>query len=75
MVTLFLPLIYDLEYIPSIIRFCKENDVKAVLSLFDIDLFVLAQNADTFKKNGIELILAPVEFVKICNDKYATYQS
>lgn len=68
------PLIYDSEYIPSIIKFCKEHDVKAVLSLFDIDLLVLAQNANIFKENGIELILAPANFVKICNDKYATYE-
>lgn len=68
------PLIYDPEYIPSIIKFCKEKDVKVVLSLFDIDLLVLAQNSDIFKENGIVLVLAPAEFVKICNDKYATYE-
>lgn len=68
------PLIYDPEYIPSIIKFCKDNDVRVVLSLFDIDLLILAQNADVFKDNGIELILAPADFVKICNDKYSTYQ-
>jgi len=68
------PLIYDPEYISSIIDFCKKNEVKAVLSLFDIDILVLAQNAEEFKKNNIELILAPADFVKICNDKYATYE-
>lgn len=68
------PLIYNPEYIPSIIKFCKEHEIKVVLSLFDIDLLVLAQNADAFKENGIELVLAPADFVKICNDKYATYQ-
>lgn len=67
------PLIYDSDYIPSIIDFCVKHDVKAVLSLFDIDLLVLAQHANDFKINGIELILAPAEFVKICNDKYETY--
>lgn len=67
------PLIYDPEYIPSIIWFCKKNDIKVVLSLFDIDLLILAQNADVFKENGIVLILAPAEFIKICNDKYSSY--
>ena len=68
------PLIYDPEYISSIIEFCKKNDIKVVLSLFDIDLLILAQNSEVFKKNNIELILAPADFVRKCNDKYATYE-
>ncbi len=68
------PLIYSPDYIPSIINYCKDNDIKAVLSLFDIDLLVLAQHANEFAKNGIELILAPEEFIRICNDKYSTYK-
>ena len=67
------PLIYDENYIPSIIEFCKNNSINVVLSLFDIDLLVLAKNEEAFKKNGIELILAPASFVEICNDKYRTY--
>lgn len=68
------PLIYDPSYIPSIISFCKENNITAVLSLFDIDLLVLAKNSHVFKENKIELILAPEDFVRICNDKYLTYK-
>jgi len=69
------PLIYDENYIPSIIDFCIKHDVKIVLSLFDIDLYILAQNEEEFKKNGINLILAPVDFVRICNDKWSTYKT
>ena len=69
------PLIYEDNYIPSIIQFCKENDIKMVLSLFDIDLYVLAINEETFINNGIELVLAPAEFVRICNDKWETYNT
>lgn len=67
------PLIYSDNYIPSIINYCKENKITAVLSLFDIDLLVLAKNELIFKKNGIQLILASPEFVEICNDKWKTY--
>ena len=67
------PLIYSENYIPSIIKYCKENDIKAVLSLFDIDLLVLAKNKTQFENNGINLILANAEFVEICNDKWKTY--
>lgn len=68
------PLIYSPDYIFSIIGFCREHNVKIVLSLFDIDLLVLARNRNVFEKNGIRLILASAEFVEICNDKYKTYQ-
>lgn len=52
--------------------FCKKHDVKVVLSLFDIDLLVLAKNRRMFEDNGIRLILASAEFIEICNDKYKT---
>ena len=68
------PLIYDEDYIPSIIRFCLEKEITAVLSLFDIDLLVLAKNRQAFLEAGIRLILAPANFVEICNDKWSTYQ-
>lgn len=68
------PLIYSDDYIPSIIEYCKENDITAVLSLFDIDLLVLAKNREAFEKAGIRLVLAPADFVEICNDKWSTYQ-
>lgn len=67
------PLIYSENYISSIVDFCKENKINAVLSLFDIDLLVLAKNRKTFEENGIRLILANPEFVEVCNDKWKTY--
>ena len=48
------PLIYDNDYIPSIISYCKRNNITAVLSLFDIDLLVLARHESDFLKNGIK---------------------
>lgn len=68
------PLIYSPDYIASIVDFCKKHDVKVVLSLFDIDLLVLAKNRRMFEDNGIRLILASAEFIEICNDKYKTFQ-
>jgi len=68
------PLIYDADYIPSIITYCKQNEINAVLSLFDVDLLVLSRRTKDFEDNGIKLILAPADFVEICNDKYKTYQ-
>ncbi len=68
------PLVYEDNYIESILTYCKANHIEAVISLFDIDLYVLAQNEKRFEENSIKLILAPVESVRICNDKWETYQ-
>jgi len=68
------PLIYSENYIDSIIDFCKSNDIKIVLSLFDIDLLILSKNEQRFEEAGIELILAPESFIEICNDKWRTYE-
>ncbi|NUZ10662.1 ATP-grasp domain-containing protein [Pseudoalteromonas sp. McH1-7] len=68
------PLIYEDDYIDTIIRFCKKNNVSYVLSLFDIDLYVLSKNEKLFSENGITLILAPEMSVEICNDKWKTYE-
>lgn len=68
------PLIYSDEYIPFLLKYCKDNDINLVLSLFDIDLPILAKNRDRFEGIGVKLIVSPEEFVNICNDKWLTYQ-
>jgi carbamoyl-phosphate synthase large subunit len=68
------PLIYDKEYIPSLLDFCISNNITFLLSLFDIDLLVLAKNRQLFQTHGIQLVLAPESFIKICNDKWQTFQ-
>lgn len=66
------PAIYSDSYIDEIIAYSKKHSISAVLSLFDIDLLVLAKHASRFEQEGIELILAPEKFIAICNDKLQT---
>lgn len=67
------PIIYDPNYINSILQYCKENQITALLSLFDIDLLVLAKYRDLFELNGIKVILAEPDSVEMCNDKWKTF--
>ena len=67
------PLIYDKNYIPFLIQYCKENDINVVISLFDVDLYILALNRDKFLNIGVKLIVSEADFVKVCNDKWLTY--
>ena len=68
------PPIYDEKYIDFILNFCLKNNVDAIISLFDIDLPVLAKNKNLFDEQGIILLISEFSFVEICNDKWLTYK-
>ncbi len=67
------PLIYDDNYIPFLLEYCKENRIDLLISLFDIDLLMLAKHKKDFGKIGTRVIVSNEEFVSICNDKWKTY--
>ena len=67
------PLIYDETYIPFLVNYCKENKIDILLSLFDIDLLVLAKNKEAFAAVGTKVIVSAPEIVEVCNDKWKTY--
>ena len=67
------PLIYDEGYIPFLLKYCRENEINILISLFDIDEYILAKNKSKFEKIGTQVIVSSSEFVKICNDKWLTF--
>ncbi len=67
------PLIYDENYIPFLLDYCSDNHIDMVISLFDIDLLVLAKHKADFEKIGTSVIVSDEEFISICNDKWKTY--
>src|SRR6218665_2549756 len=50
------PLIYESTYVDSLIDFCEQNDIKTILSVFDIDLLVLSKAKEKIEKKGIRLL-------------------
>lgn len=64
------PLIYDNDYIPFLIDYCKNKNIKLVVPLFDIDIYMLSKNKSIFEKNGINVIVSDVETIEVCNDKW-----
>lgn len=68
------PLIYDDEYIPFLLNYCKENKIDMVISLFDIDLLILAKNKEKFQEIGTQVIVSDPHLIEKCNDKWKTYQ-
>ena len=68
------PLIYDENYIPFLLDYCKKNAIKAIIPLFDIDLKILSKKKDLFAHHGIVLIVSEETVINICNDKWETFQ-
>lgn len=68
------PLIYDENYIPFLLEYCKKNKIDMLISLFDIDLYILAKNKKKFAEVGTYVVVSETEFISVCNDKWKTYE-
>ncbi|MCG7562517.1 MULTISPECIES: ATP-grasp domain-containing protein [Pseudoalteromonas] len=68
------PNIYSEDYIDYLIDYCKENEIDMLISLFDIDLPVLAKNKSKFANNGIQVVVSDQHVIDTCNDKWKTYE-
>lgn len=67
------PLIYDSSYIDFLIEYCRKNNITAILSFFDVDLPILAKSKNRLETEGIQVVVSDYEVIKICNDKWETY--
>lgn len=67
------PNIYDDEYIDFLLKYCLDNKISALISLFDIDLPVLARSKNIFAENGVQVVVSAYEVTQVCNDKFKTF--
>ena len=67
------PLIYDNDYIPFIKKYCTQNNISAIISLFDADLPVLSKHKEELEKIVKKVIVSDYNVIEICNDKWKTY--
>lgn len=68
------PQIYDERYISFLKDYCIQYNIKAIISLFDIDLPILAKNKKIFDEIGTKLVVSDERVINICNDKWNTYK-
>ena len=68
------PKIYDEAYISTLLGYCKKASINALLSLFDVDLLMLAKHRSDFAEIGVKVLLADQNSILICNDKWKTFQ-
>ena len=68
------PGVYSAEYIDSLIEICKTENVRALLSLNDLELPLLSTAKDRFEKEGVALIVSSEKIIEICFDKWRTLE-
>ena len=68
------PLIYNESYISFLLDYCERCSIDILVSLFDIDLFILSKHKKQFEEIGTKVIVSSPEIIEICNDKWLTYQ-
>lgn len=62
------------EYIDYILGICKKEQVKAITTLVDPEIEVLARNHQRFVDAGVLPLCPSEETARLCFDKYALYQ-
>ncbi len=67
-----LPSLYDPSYIDVLIKICLQNDINAIVPLFDLELPILAKARDRFTEKKIVLVVSSESIIDICNDKWLT---
>jgi len=68
------PRITDPTYIDTILNICKENDVKAITTLIDPEIEILAENSDKFKAIGVIPLCPAPKSAIYCFNKYELYK-
>lgn len=69
-----IPHIQDTHYLETLLTLCKEKEIKAVFSLIDPELNLLAKYRDEFLAVGTIPIISDVEKVVMCFNKYSLYE-
>lgn len=68
------PKIDEEGYLDTILTICKENKVKAVLSLIDPELSFLAKYKKNFLEVGTTPFVSEFDLIELCFDKYKMYE-
>lgn len=62
----------DADYIPQLLRICKEEHIDLLIPTIDTDLLVLSQNAEKFKAINTKVLISKPDKIAICRDKNYT---
>jgi carbamoyl-phosphate synthase large subunit len=63
------------NYIANILKAAKDKRIDLIFPGTDHEILPLAENEENFRKEGIKVIVSSPKTIKICNDKWLTYES
>ena len=63
------PLIYEDGYVDFLIDACRKRDIRMIIPLFDLDVWMLSKNRDRFLSEGILPAVSESSLTAICEDK------
>lgn len=66
------PPISDPDYIPQLLRICREFGIHALVPTIDTDLLILAKEKNRFTEIGTKVWVSAPEKIAICRDKRLT---
>ena len=58
------------EYVDSLIKICKKENVDAIATGSEPELKKVAQNSKIFEENGVKVLLNPWDTIEKCTDKF-----
>lgn len=61
------------EYIPFLLQLAKENDVKFIFPLTDLEIDVINQQRNLFESEGITICMSSKETLSIARNKFALF--
>lgn len=62
----------DEQYIPQLLRICKQDRIDLLIPTIDTDLLVLAKNKELFNQHGTKVLISNSDKIEICRDKNCT---
>lgn len=62
----------DSDYIPQLLRICKEDHIDLLIPTIDTDLLVLSQSVAKFDEIGTKVLISKPEKIAVCRDKNYT---
>ena len=68
------PRIMAPDYLDIILDICKKEEIKAVFSLIDPELSLIARERARFEAIGVTPVVSSYDLCEICLDKYRMYQ-
>lgn len=68
------PPVHHPDYIDTIVRLCKENDIDIIIPNVTLELQFMADHKEDFEKHGVKVSIASSEAIKISNNKLHLYE-